>query len=57
MTLVIISLQGYQFWTITDDKGYFSIINIRPGDYNLYSWVNGYIGDYQFDQIINVTSG
>lgn len=49
--------KGYQFWTITDDKGYFSIINIRPGDYNLYSWVNGFIGDYQFDSIINVTSG
>ncbi|XP_014500308.1 probable rhamnogalacturonate lyase B [Vigna radiata var. radiata] len=49
--------KGYQFWTITDDKGYFSIINIRPGDYNLYSWVTGYIGDYQFDKIINVTSG
>ncbi|XP_020236101.1 probable rhamnogalacturonate lyase B isoform X1 [Cajanus cajan] len=49
--------KGYQFWTITDDKGYFSIINIRPGDYNLYSWVTGFIGDYQFDSVINVTSG
>lgn len=48
---------GYQFWTITDDKGYFSIINIRPGGYNLYSWVNGFIGDYQFDSVIYVTSG
>ncbi|KHN08234.1 Rhamnogalacturonate lyase [Glycine soja] len=49
--------KGYQFWTITDDKGYFSIINIRPGGYNLYSWVNGFIGDYQFDSVIYVTSG
>ncbi|XP_061372051.1 probable rhamnogalacturonate lyase B [Gastrolobium bilobum] len=49
--------KGYQFWTITDDKGYFSIIDLRPGDYNLYSWVTGYIGDYQYDSVINVTSG
>ncbi|KAI5403055.1 probable rhamnogalacturonate lyase B isoform X2 [Lathyrus oleraceus] len=49
--------KGYQFWTITDDKGYFSIINILPGDYNLYSWVNGFIGDYQYNKVINITSG
>ncbi|AES73958.2 rhamnogalacturonate lyase B-like protein [Medicago truncatula] len=49
--------KGYQFWTITDDKGYFSIINVLPGDYNLYSWVNGFIGDYQCNNIINITSG
>ncbi|KAK7282912.1 hypothetical protein RIF29_12030 [Crotalaria pallida] len=49
--------KGYQFWTITDDKGYFSIINIRPGSYNLYSWVTGYIGDYRYDHVINITSG
>ncbi|KAL5074050.1 hypothetical protein RYX36_013034 [Vicia faba] len=49
--------KGYQFWTITDDKGYFSIINILPGDYNLFSWVNGFIGDYQYDKVINITSG
>ncbi|GAU14328.1 hypothetical protein TSUD_308880 [Trifolium subterraneum] len=49
--------KGYQFWTITDDKGYFSIINIRPGDYNLYSWVTGFIGDYQYNNVINITSG
>ncbi|CAJ2643127.1 unnamed protein product [Trifolium pratense] len=49
--------KGYQFWTITDDEGYFSIINIRPGDYNLYSWVTGFIGDYQYNNVINITSG
>ncbi|CAL0319286.1 unnamed protein product [Lupinus luteus] len=49
--------KGYQFWTTTDDKGYFSIINIRPGNYNLYSWVIGYIGDYKYGSIINITSG
>ncbi|XP_057434879.1 probable rhamnogalacturonate lyase B isoform X2 [Lotus japonicus] len=49
--------KGYQFWTVTDDKGYFSIIDILPGDYNLYSWVTGYIGDYQYENVINVTSG
>ncbi|KAF7817054.1 putative rhamnogalacturonate lyase B [Senna tora] len=49
--------KGYQFWTITDDKGYFSIINARAGDYNLYSWVTGFIGDYRYDNVINITSG
>ncbi|KAK7311716.1 hypothetical protein RJT34_10024 [Clitoria ternatea] len=49
--------KGYQFWTITDDKGYFSIINARPGNYNLNSWVTGFIGDYQHDSVINITSG
>ncbi|KAL1310214.1 hypothetical protein HN51_052866 [Arachis hypogaea] len=49
--------KGYQFWTITDDKGYFSITNILPGEYNLYSWVKGYIGDYKYDKVINITSG
>ncbi|KAI4308657.1 hypothetical protein L6164_031712 [Bauhinia variegata] len=49
--------KGYQFWTTTDEKGYFSIIDIRSGDYNLYSWVTGYIGDYRYDNVINITSG
>ncbi|KAI9097884.1 hypothetical protein K1719_025655 [Acacia pycnantha] len=49
--------KGYQFWTITDDKGYFTITDIRAGQYNLYSWVNGFIGDYRYDNVINISSG
>ncbi|KAH9320068.1 hypothetical protein KI387_021837, partial [Taxus chinensis] len=49
--------KGYQFWTTTDDNGYFTIRNIRAGDYNLYAWVSGTIGDYKNDVIINISAG
>ncbi|VFQ88116.1 unnamed protein product [Cuscuta campestris] len=39
--------KGYQFWTQTDDNGYFRISAIRPGNYNLYGWVPGILGDYR----------
>ncbi|KAG2698669.1 hypothetical protein I3760_07G160600 [Carya illinoinensis] len=49
--------KGYQFWTRADEDGYFSINNIRTGDYNLYAWVPGVIGDYQYDAVITIDSG
>ncbi|KAA8528384.1 hypothetical protein F0562_035739 [Nyssa sinensis] len=49
--------KGYQFWTIADEQGCFSINNIRAGDYNLYAWVPGFIGDYRYDAAITITSG
>lgn len=49
--------KGYQFWTKTDDEGYFEIKNVRPGYYHLYAWVPGYIGDYMFESVINVLQG
>ncbi|CAO2834581.1 unnamed protein product [Amaranthus hypochondriacus] len=49
--------KGYQFWTTTDEDGYYSISDIRPGDYNLYAWVPGFIGDYTFHDNISVTAG
>lgn len=49
--------QGYQFWTKADSEGYFSINDIRTGDYNLCAWVPGYIGDYQYDVVITITEG
>ncbi|GMH31604.1 hypothetical protein Nepgr_033448 [Nepenthes gracilis] len=49
--------KGYQFWTTADDDGYFSINNIRVGDYYLYAWVPGFIGDYQCDAAISITPG
>ena len=51
------SYQGYQFWAITDEAGYFSIDNVRPGEYNLYAWVPGFIGDYHNNIVVYVTSG
>lgn len=47
--------KGYQFWTRADQQGHFSIQNVRPGNYNLYAWVPGVIGDYKYDGDITVT--
>nr|XP_027094499.1 probable rhamnogalacturonate lyase B [Coffea arabica] len=49
--------KDYQFWTKADTNGNFSITNIRTGDYNLYAWVPGFIGDYKSDVPITITSG
>ncbi|KAL5844536.1 hypothetical protein ACOSQ3_010590 [Xanthoceras sorbifolium] len=47
--------KGYQFWTRADADGYFSITNIRTGNYSLYAWVLGFIGDYRYDFNITIT--
>ncbi|KAK7319672.1 hypothetical protein RJT34_04395 [Clitoria ternatea] len=49
--------KGYQYWTRADAKGYFVINNIVPGDYNLYAWVPGFIGDYRYKATITMTPG
>ncbi|XP_075089667.1 uncharacterized protein LOC107815910 [Nicotiana tabacum] len=49
--------KGYQFWTQTDNEGYFLIKNIIPGNYSLYAWVPGFIGDYKYKNYINITPG
>nr|XP_048331138.1 probable rhamnogalacturonate lyase B isoform X2 [Ziziphus jujuba var. spinosa] len=49
--------KGYQFWTTADEDGYFSIYNVRTGDYNLYAWVPGFIGDYLYENIVTIASG
>ncbi|KAL1194904.1 hypothetical protein V5N11_020028 [Cardamine amara subsp. amara] len=49
--------KGYQFWTKTNETGYFTIDNVRPGTYNLYGWVPGFIGDYTYKNSVNVASG
>ncbi|CAA3026480.1 probable rhamnogalacturonate lyase B [Olea europaea subsp. europaea] len=49
--------KDYQFWTRADEEGYFSINDIRTGDYSLYAWVPGFIGDYLNNDSITITSG
>ncbi|KAJ7943764.1 Rhamnogalacturonate lyase [Quillaja saponaria] len=48
---------GYQFWARTNNRGHFTIKNVVPGDYNLYAWVPGFIGDYKYYANITITSG
>ncbi|EEF35030.1 lyase, putative [Ricinus communis] len=47
----------YQFWRKADEDGYFFINDIRTGDYNLYAWVPGFIGDYRYDTVVTITEG
>jgi len=49
--------KGYQFWTQADKEGNFEIKNVHPGDYNLYAWVPGFIGDYKADTTITIMAG
>ncbi|KAL8096326.1 hypothetical protein AgCh_037332 [Apium graveolens] len=49
--------KDYQFWTKTDETGTFSLKNIRIGNYNLYAWVPGFIGDYKYDVLITISEG
>ncbi|KAF7809411.1 putative rhamnogalacturonate lyase B isoform X1 [Senna tora] len=49
--------KGYQFWTQADKKGYFLIQNVVPGDYNLFAWLPGFIGDYIYNATITITPG
>ncbi|CAK9156016.1 unnamed protein product [Ilex paraguariensis] len=48
---------GYQFWTQADVEGYFSIRGVRAGNYSLYAWVPGFIGDYKYNIYVSVTPG
>lgn len=49
--------QDYQFWTEADCTGDFSINNVRCGEYNLYAWVPGFLGDYRYHVPITITPG
>ncbi|KAK4342550.1 hypothetical protein RND71_038366 [Anisodus tanguticus] len=50
-------IQEYQFWTKADEQGHYIISDICAGDYNLYAFVPGFIGDYMRDAKITITSG
>ncbi|XP_042486955.1 rhamnogalacturonate lyase-like [Macadamia integrifolia] len=49
--------KGYQFWTKANPDGTFSINGVRPGNYNLYAWAPGFIGDYKSEANITITPG
>jgi len=49
--------KGYQFWCRADVDGSFYIRNIVTGNYNLYAWVPGFIGDYKLDATLTIASG
>ncbi|KAL6572548.1 hypothetical protein OROMI_013506 [Orobanche minor] len=49
--------KDYQFWTRADEMGYFSINYVRTGDYNLYAFVPGFVGDYRNQVVITITPG
>ncbi|XP_026423114.1 probable rhamnogalacturonate lyase B isoform X2 [Papaver somniferum] len=49
--------KGYQFWTRAGLDGSFTIKNVHSGDYNLYAWVPGFIGDYKYGNLITVKAG
>ncbi|XP_062118429.1 rhamnogalacturonate lyase B-like [Humulus lupulus] len=49
--------KGYQFWSQADKKGNFIIKNVRPGNYNLYAWAPGVIGDYVYNKTITIEPG
>ncbi|RZC87186.1 hypothetical protein C5167_042117 [Papaver somniferum] len=49
--------KGYQFWTIADDEGSFCTSNILPGEYNLFAWIPGFIGDYRYSSNLMIEPG
>lgn len=55
--LILLGQKGYQFWTKADRKGKFIIENVRAGNYSLYAWGFGFIGDYKYEQNITITPG
>ncbi|XP_026415572.1 probable rhamnogalacturonate lyase B [Papaver somniferum] len=49
--------KGYQFWTKANADGSFLIPNVRAGEYNLFAWVPGFIGDFKHNVIIKISPG
>ncbi|KAI3899343.1 hypothetical protein MKW92_003789 [Papaver armeniacum] len=53
----LINLLGYQFWTKANADGSFTIPNVRAGEYNLFAWVPGFIGDFKHNISIRISPG
>lgn len=41
----------YQYWSRLDAAGHFNIPNARPGDYTLYAFTDGVLGDFSWADI------
>jgi rhamnogalacturonan endolyase len=52
-----LNAKGYQFWTQTDEDGYFTIKGVREANYNLFGWVPGIMGDYRYQVEIDIRPG
>ncbi|KAI5077487.1 hypothetical protein GOP47_0007311 [Adiantum capillus-veneris] len=49
--------KGYQFWTQSDENGYFRLSNVCAGEYNLYGWVPGVLGEYKKEGSVIIQPG
>ncbi|GAB2279282.1 hypothetical protein Dimus_013927, partial [Dionaea muscipula] len=49
--------KGYQFWARADRRGVFKIRSIREGNYSLYAWVPGFIGNYIYALNLTIVPG
>jgi rhamnogalacturonan endolyase len=49
--------EHYQFWTVGDDDGRFTIANVRPGTYTLRAFANGVLGEYDKTAQVTVEAG
>ncbi|XP_056690895.1 uncharacterized protein [Spinacia oleracea] len=49
--------KGYQFWVKADNDGKFIIKGVLEGEYNLYAWVSGFLGEFRHDTNIIVRQG
>jgi rhamnogalacturonan endolyase len=43
--------KDYQYWTKADSNDNFTIENVRPGNYTLYAFTNGAVGESRFNGI------
>jgi rhamnogalacturonan endolyase len=48
--------KGYQYWTVADASGNFTIPAVRPGSYTLYAFNDGVVGEYSKTGV-TVTAG
>jgi len=48
--------KGYQYWTVADASGNFTIPAVRPGSYTLYAYNDGVVGEYS-KTAVSVTAG
>ncbi|XP_021747731.1 probable rhamnogalacturonate lyase B [Chenopodium quinoa] len=49
--------KGYQFWTKADNDGNFIIKGVHEGEYSLFAWVPGFLGEYKHNSNILVHPG